>query len=242
MNPVSNAEAEHVVEQLNGLEQLIPEQLKERYLESLKSDSRTERGGAGLGLIEMARRSGNALRHHLAPIDPEHQLFSLQVVLEPADTVSRSWTLLEHLHRSVVASDLLLFCKGISSQRMAEALERMVEQELADGPERARTATQAFRSMNTLLEALGAATSHSSVTLSRTLSGYALSMGTVLDGPDADRMEMELASTRSTDVGSALNDTSRMLRQLDALAERPLTFERISMDNGLCLVLITLAI
>jgi hypothetical protein len=242
MNPVSNAEAEHVVEQLNGLEQLIPEQLKERYLESLKSDSRTERGGAGLGLIEMARRSGNALRHRLSPIDPEHQLFSLQVVLEPADPVSRSWTLLEHLHRSVVASNLLLFCKGISSQRMADALERMVEQELADGPERANKATLAFRSMNTVLESFGAEYSNSSVTLSRTPHGYSLSMGTLLDVPGADRMARDISSARSTDVGSGLNDPSRMLRQLDALAERQLAFERISLESGMCLVMITLAI
>jgi len=239
MNPVSNVEAVHVVRQLSGLEQLIPQQLKERYLESLKHDSRTERGGAGLGLIEMARRSGNALRHRLSPIDATHQLFTLQVVLEPAEGSLRPLSLLEQLHQQTGALDLLLFCKGISTQRMAEAIERMVEQELADEPDRAQWATMVLRSMLSLLDHLAAEPGDLSVSLIRTPEGYSLIAGTLLDRPNSVRLEAAFSDpTNATQVLASIVP-SELLQQLERDAQRPLAFARMASENGLDLVLIT---
>jgi hypothetical protein len=240
MNPVSNSEAVHVVRQLSGLEQLVPQQLKERYLESLKHDSRTERGGAGLGLIEMARRSGNALRHHLTPIDEAHQLFTLQVVLEPVDNSPQSWILLEMIHHEVVASDLVLFCKGISSQRMAEALERMVEQELADEPRFARSASLALRTMLALLDHLAAEPSDLSLSLTRTPSGYSLIAGTLLDRPNTDRLQAAFADPIKTAEALASKVPIELVQQLERFAEQPFAFERMASQNGLYLAMITI--
>lgn len=45
--------------------------LKEHFLKLLSNDGRTDRGGAGLGLVTMARKSGKAIRAHQLPVDDQ---------------------------------------------------------------------------------------------------------------------------------------------------------------------------
>ena len=40
---------------------MSPEELKVHYLEKLKTTELSDKGGAGLGMIDMARKSGNKL-------------------------------------------------------------------------------------------------------------------------------------------------------------------------------------
>lgn len=226
MNPVTDAEAAHVAKQLAALHALDPEQLKERYLASLKRDVRTERGGAGLGLIEMARRSGNALRHHFFPIDAEHKLFALQVLVEDVPTDSRSWELFETLHHQISTSDLLLFRKGITTLRIQESIERIIEQELADTPERAVAAISAMRNLSDLLIRSGADSHSMSMALLRTANGHALMGGAQLDTHDAERLDELVKACNSG------NDRS------DAGTPTTLFIERSQSRDGLVLVLV----
>jgi len=57
---------------LNGLEK---EELRELYRKKLGSNNLSEKGGAGLGLIEMAKRTGNKLDFDFIKIDDELQYF-----------------------------------------------------------------------------------------------------------------------------------------------------------------------
>ena len=62
VNAVSPAEVPALQSALQRLHGLGLDELKRLFLRSLQGGERTERGGAGLGLIEMARRTGNARR------------------------------------------------------------------------------------------------------------------------------------------------------------------------------------
>jgi hypothetical protein len=130
MNPIPKRERALLEQQLNALEGMDAEALKERFLDSLQRGSRTMRGGAGLGLIEMARRSGRPLRHRMTGIDRDHLLFTLQVRLEEhLGGPASSDRLLDLLHTATAANGLVLACKGLFNATVIEAVLQLIASE-----------------------------------------------------------------------------------------------------------------
>jgi hypothetical protein len=64
---------------LNGLDQL---QLKNVYKETITNGEFTEAGGAGLGLIEMVKISGNPIAFKFEQIDDAHTLYQQTVTID----------------------------------------------------------------------------------------------------------------------------------------------------------------
>jgi hypothetical protein len=57
------------------------EELKEFYKLWMKSQEYSDKGGAGLGLIDMARKTGNPLDFDFEPIDDDYYFFSLKTLV-----------------------------------------------------------------------------------------------------------------------------------------------------------------
>jgi hypothetical protein len=57
------------------------DELKEFYKLWMKSQEFSNKGGAGLGLMDMARKTGNPLGFDFEPIDDEYYFFSLKTVV-----------------------------------------------------------------------------------------------------------------------------------------------------------------
>ena len=55
------------------------EELKELYKKQIKEGSLSEKGGAGLGLIDIARKTGQKLDYHFLPLDEVNYFFVLKV-------------------------------------------------------------------------------------------------------------------------------------------------------------------
>ena len=55
------------------------DELKSLYREVLNNEEITDKGGAGLGIIDIARRSGEKLDYEFNNIDKKHSYFSLKV-------------------------------------------------------------------------------------------------------------------------------------------------------------------
>ncbi len=64
------------LDRVNGCD---PGQLRDLYKSTLGDGSFTPAGGGGLGLIEMARKSGGKLEYGFVPLDNESAFFSLNV-------------------------------------------------------------------------------------------------------------------------------------------------------------------
>jgi len=62
-NVIEQSQIEDLKSQLDKINSLNPEELKEHYKNVLENTGMSDKGGAGLGLIEMARRSGNKLTY-----------------------------------------------------------------------------------------------------------------------------------------------------------------------------------
>jgi hypothetical protein len=139
MNEVLNEDVDALRKALCRTEGMGTEALKRMYLETLTSGTTGTRGGAGLGLIEMARRSGHPLRHHFSPSSGSSHRFHLVVNCGArSDTSGPSW--LAHLDLSLKAVGLLA---GAGGRRWSAGTEhgvlRMIEAEPGiPGPELAR--------------------------------------------------------------------------------------------------------
>ena len=69
-------------EKLAMVNSLSNEELRALYQSKLKNDERSEKGTAGLGFIDIARKSKNKLEYEFLDIDAHSSLFCLNVVVE----------------------------------------------------------------------------------------------------------------------------------------------------------------
>ncbi|GAB4340024.1 MAG: SiaB family protein kinase [Flammeovirgaceae bacterium] len=69
------AEMASKLERINSLDK---QGLKDLYKEIIKNGSLSDKGGAGLGFVDMARKSGQKLRFDFEPINDELTFFSLK--------------------------------------------------------------------------------------------------------------------------------------------------------------------
>lgn len=78
-NYVENENCTKLMNNLDYLKTLDDDQLKEKYTEVLNNDQYSEQGGAGLGLIDMLRKSGRRVEYTVKPYDDEFSFFSVVV-------------------------------------------------------------------------------------------------------------------------------------------------------------------
>lgn len=80
-NFVLNDKVEHLEKRLKLLNSLNRTELKDLYKRVLKDGKETEGGGAGLGLIDIARESNEKIKYDFIRIDNEKTFFALNIKL-----------------------------------------------------------------------------------------------------------------------------------------------------------------
>lgn len=106
------------LEKINSLEQ---DELKEYYKQILEDGSISDRGGAGLGLIEMARKSGNKLSFDFAKVNEDISYFYLHTAVskEIDNKISEEAVNLENIksiHQLVDDEEIVLVFNGFLNQ------------------------------------------------------------------------------------------------------------------------------
>ncbi len=81
-NYIHNQGIEEFTERLAEINTLAPEDLREEYQKKLLNNELSEKGTAGLGLIDIARKSKNKLGYQFIEIDDRTSFFCLSVVIE----------------------------------------------------------------------------------------------------------------------------------------------------------------
>lgn len=64
---------------LEKINAMSKDELKEYYKEVLNNGEMSEKGGGGLGMIDIARKSGKPLEFQFHPVDAKHSFFSLNI-------------------------------------------------------------------------------------------------------------------------------------------------------------------
>ncbi len=80
-NAIPTDKVPEMAERLETINSLDKEGLKTLYKEIIKNGSLSEKGGAGLGFIDMARKSGQKLKFDFEPINDRFTFFSLKTII-----------------------------------------------------------------------------------------------------------------------------------------------------------------
>ncbi len=98
-NIVCNEKIKELKQKLNKVNKLSKDDLKKLHRLVLSTGEISQKGGAGLGLIEMVRRSGNQLLFDFEQVDNSKSYFYLQTIINTQSTPS-SPVLIDNYHKS----------------------------------------------------------------------------------------------------------------------------------------------
>jgi len=119
---------------LEHLNELDKDELKEVYMSTLRNKGLSEKGGAGLGLIEMVRKSGHPLTFDFKNITDEHALFYFLIQMKTKETEEESEVIeikdVEEIHQIMIDNDILLIYKGDFSEDAISPIVNMLETNL----------------------------------------------------------------------------------------------------------------
>ncbi len=80
-NPIRNAAIPSVQAKIERVNSLDKDGLKDLYKEIIKNTEISDKGGAGLGFADMARKSGEKLGYSFEPINDEYSFFALKIIV-----------------------------------------------------------------------------------------------------------------------------------------------------------------
>ena len=78
-NYILSHNIETLTKKMDKINALSVEELRVLYKEILSNDQYSEKGGGGLGLVDMARKTGQKLGYNFKKIDDEYSFFSLDI-------------------------------------------------------------------------------------------------------------------------------------------------------------------
>jgi hypothetical protein len=229
VNPVLQADLPELCAALEDLSGLDAAQLKERFLSKLGNDGPRQRGGAGLGLIEMARRSGQELRYGIKGLGEEHALFLLQICFGDDPELDRAIPMTAVLSGTIVQQDILFFFRGPRMSAVDDALVQLMEKDLDERGELALERKRGFLAMSGVLDQLSAPGAVGMMLMARTLERYELVAGVPLD-PE-----------RAASVGGMIDRVNAMDEQELRALYRDLLLGRGAEQDPLVLALVDLA-
>ncbi|HON19039.1 MAG TPA: SiaB family protein kinase [Salinivirgaceae bacterium] len=76
-NKIHKDKIENLRKAIEKINSLSPEELKDLYKKQIKEGTLSEKGGAGLGLIDIARKTGRKLDYQFLPLDDNENYFFL---------------------------------------------------------------------------------------------------------------------------------------------------------------------
>jgi hypothetical protein len=87
-NAVQSAIGALLMHRLGIINQMEADDLKEHYQKLLNNEGRSREGGAGLGLLTIARRASGPLVASTSPLEPGIAFFSLEIRLDRDQAVA----------------------------------------------------------------------------------------------------------------------------------------------------------
>jgi hypothetical protein len=124
-NIIENSKIGNLKSKLDKINSLDTEELDKFYREVLGNGQLSSKGGAGLGLIEMVRKSGNKLSYQLERINDESSFFYLhsdingitleEAPVQPEDSIF-AVNYMVKLHRYVLDNSIMLIYSAVFDQ------------------------------------------------------------------------------------------------------------------------------
>jgi len=139
-NPIYKKNIDKLTEQINRINSLSPDELKLYYKQVLNDNIISNKGGAGLGLIEMARKSGNKLVYDFVDLSKNYSYFYLNTEICHGDETSNHTANLERnasalksikdIHEILNLENIVLIFNGIFNQESLLNLLSIIENQM----------------------------------------------------------------------------------------------------------------
>ncbi len=137
-NLIETPKIANLQRQLEKVNSLDKDELKALYREVLENEEISDKGGAGLGLIEMARKSGQKLEYVFKDFNSKYSLFYNQILLKstleekPSCKNCVSFEIDEaiHYHQRMIEEGILVIHKGDFSQDAIFPVLKIIEENL----------------------------------------------------------------------------------------------------------------
>ena len=132
-NVIEKAYIEDLKLQLDKINSLSPEELKDHYKFVLENTGMSDKGGAGLGLIEMARRSGNKLSYDFQTLSDQlsYFYFKSKVTVNAETADEQKLNEIKELHEFTRANHVSMIYQGIFTHDNLKSLLTMTEGSVA---------------------------------------------------------------------------------------------------------------
>lgn len=140
-NVINSENISPLKKKLEKINSLATDELKRYYLEVLEGGQLSEKGGAGLGLIDIAKKSGNKLNFDFSTLDNNLSYFYLQTSIRSQafkeieeSTVSGTGFHLENIkiiHNVLNNQEISLIFRGVINQETLVNLFHVIKEQLA---------------------------------------------------------------------------------------------------------------
>lgn len=137
-NRIQSSGVSSLRSKLDMVNSLDNENLKNYSAEILQAGEISKKGGAGLGLIEMARRSGNKLNYFFRDAGNGESDFYFQIKVGPAETVfpasqEDNFASARELYDLMESENIKLIYQGNFTQENVKGVLSMIEGNMGDG-------------------------------------------------------------------------------------------------------------
>lgn len=132
-NVIETTNIDSLKEKLDKINSLSPEELKIYYKDVLENTGLSEKGGAGLGLIEIARRSGSKLFYIFKPITEKLSYFYFKSKISNEPDVDEKSNLggVQELHQLTKDHHINMVYQGLFTHENLKSLLTMTEGSVA---------------------------------------------------------------------------------------------------------------
>ncbi len=158
-NLIKNENIANLKEKLDKVNSLDKNSLRALYVDVLANNNFSEKGGAGLGLIEIARKSGQKIEFVFDKLINNLSIFYNQVKLNPKTPVDESsnnkgFYISEAIsyHKKMLSEDILIIEKGDFSQSSILPVLEILEDNLHNLFTQAQTRKEAYHILVELLQ------------------------------------------------------------------------------------------
>ncbi|MEO9532931.1 MAG: SiaB family protein kinase [Crocinitomicaceae bacterium] len=131
-NPVEEKNQSTLVQSLESLQNLTSEELKRIYLNALGNNALNAKGGGGLGLIEMARKTKNPPSYQFEKINEEYVNFFMQLKMKGKSESDNDESIqgMVEFYEELLSDKIVMLRKGDFSQESILPLFKLFESNL----------------------------------------------------------------------------------------------------------------
>ncbi len=129
-NMVENENVSALREKLEKVNSLDRDELKAYYKELLTKGDFSEKGGAGLGLIDIARKSGNKLEFRFIPYNDQWQEFYMQSRISPSEEEVQEVEPPVEFHQNLKGSGIRFIHQGAFNQESLDEVVKLAQDDL----------------------------------------------------------------------------------------------------------------